>query len=103
MRQKIAHYAQEKLLMDSSSFDRQHFLYFLTLPQWHGSLRPGLMCTSLLLADAAAENIPGHLSGLSCYCMCAADATSGNSQAGGRIVVAVLWPGEYAQSGAGHE
>ena len=26
----------------SSSFDRQHFLYFLSLPQWHGSLRPSL-------------------------------------------------------------
>ncbi len=28
------------LRASSSSFERQHFLYFLPLPQWQGSLRP---------------------------------------------------------------
>lgn len=31
----------------ASSFDRQHFLYFASLPQWHGAFRP-CSCISLL-------------------------------------------------------
>jgi hypothetical protein len=57
------------------------------------------MCTSLLKADAAAENIPDHFREFHPIASVPSMQQAATPEAGMRNVVAVLQPDEYAQSG----